>query len=141
MAKIKVPEGMLEAAMRASLEAGLAIGPSTELRIPIEAALRWLSENPIEPSLEQSAILRDLACVVSAGYGTHDPTAAAAAAVAMEWQRRMFLAPEPEVPEEISIDAEILYQDTMHRKQAEATSLLEKALLEAFNRGKATRKV
>jgi len=82
MAKIKVPEGMLEAAMRASLEAGLAIGPSTELRIPIEAALRWLSENPIEPSLEQSAILRDLACVVSAGYGTHDPTAAAAAAVA-----------------------------------------------------------
>jgi hypothetical protein len=43
--KIKVPDGMLKAAMRASMDAGLAIGPSTELRVPLEAALLWQREN------------------------------------------------------------------------------------------------
>lgn len=85
----EVPEKMLEAAMRASLDAGLPIGPSTELKIPIEAALRWLSENPITPSTQQWSELY------------HSSPSMTGRQRAAEWQRRMFIKPEPQEPEEL----------------------------------------
>lgn len=48
--KIVVPEGMLDAAMKASFDAGLGIGPSTELSIPLVAALQWLTDNILSES-------------------------------------------------------------------------------------------
>ena len=92
--KIQVPEGMLKAIR------GRYVGNDNCGRYILEAALCWLSENPIVPTDgEAKAIWRDtglcnevdddeLRCIV------------------VEWQRRMFLAPEPEVPSEIrDIDA------------------------------------
>ena len=80
--KIQVPEGMLKAIR------GRYVGNDNCGRYILEAALRWLSENPIVPTDgEAKAIWRDtglcnevdddeLRCIV------------------VEWQRRMFLAPD-----------------------------------------------
>lgn len=123
MKKIKVPEGMLEAAMRASMEAGLGIGPSTELVIPIEAALLWLTEHPIVPADEQlDSLLYDF------GLQDHENakpySKAQARCLVVGWQRRMFLAPEPEVPEAI--------KDLMDQYCSES---YRGDLLEAYHRG------
>lgn len=80
-----VPEGMLDAAMRASMEAGLGIGPSTELRVVLEAALRWQKENPPVPTDDfVEEVIRE-----------HSRTNVKWSCV--EWVRRMYDAPEPEV--------------------------------------------
>ena len=90
--KIVVPEGM----MKAAYDAQLGIGPPTfewheadELtqrfynRI-LEAALRWLSENPIVPTEEQSLDMEmRINCENHRDYRKK---------FAVEWQRRMFLA-------------------------------------------------
>jgi hypothetical protein len=60
----------------------------------LEAFVRWLAENPLEPSQKDALALRDIAIITSKGYDQVQPTAASEAAVVMEWQRRMFLAPE-----------------------------------------------
>ena len=78
-----VPEGMLDAAMRASMEAGLGIGPSTELRVVLEAALRWQKENPPVPTDDfVEEVIRE-----------HSRTNVKWSCV--EWVRRMYDAPEP----------------------------------------------
>jgi hypothetical protein len=58
----------------------------------LEAAMRWLAENPIVPTEEQ--ILLD--AVPSLGSARRDIQHHIAA-----WQRRMFLSPEPEIPEAV----------------------------------------
>jgi hypothetical protein len=87
MTKIRVPDGMMVAAHVAHIH-------PTVLNEILEAALRWLSEHPIVPSTDDIGSMQDLLN----GYGIADwgPILCA------EWQRRMLLAPEPEVPEEIS---------------------------------------
>ena len=100
--KTVVPEGMLAAAwqdiaaaMKERISVG-GIGGVAELhvaRIAVEAALRWLSENPIVPTDEQ---IRDL--FEANRYGV---SREAWRIYFTEWQRRMFLAPEPEIPDEI----------------------------------------
>ena len=107
--KILVPEGMLKAAVeavRVRSEFGFHfIDNKDELRSrrarivaqtqdTLEAALLWLSENPIVPTNEQTQGVCD-SIFVGSEY-LLDPRDAM-----VEWQRRMFLAPEPEVPEEI----------------------------------------
>jgi hypothetical protein len=87
--KIIVPTEMLEVAMKSSLDAGLPIGPSTEIGIILESALRWLSENPIVPTDDQVAEMRNEFVPVHPHWKN----------IVSEWQRRMFLATE--VPEEI----------------------------------------
>ena len=99
MANVTIPKGMSEAFHKAENHEGFKWDDAV-LDAMLSAALRWLSENPIVPTDgEAKEIWRDtglcnevdddeLRCIV------------------VEWQRRMFLAPEPEVPSEIrDIDA------------------------------------
>jgi hypothetical protein len=84
--KIKVPEGMLKALLENM--GGIGQGEATPEEA-LEAALRWLSENPIVPNDEQSNALWRIIC----GWGkTEYPTYAAT--IVVEWQRRMFLENE-----------------------------------------------
>lgn len=85
--KIKVPSGMLEAASKGMGNIdprGFIVGSA------LEAALRWLSENPIEPTMEQAQYMYD---------GFNSSHAATIQYCMMEWQRRMFLEPEEDFSE------------------------------------------
>lgn len=119
--KILVPEGMLTAACTANHVGG--IGGSGPLVNVLEAALLWLSENPIVPSDEQINSLFE-----AHKYGVSRD---AWKFYFSEWQRRMFLAPEPEVPAEIKglIDG----MDSMAKYEREWAT---KVALEAFRLGK-----
>jgi len=88
---VKVPEGMLEAVAAAQRErwnysedAHSKVDCNTVL--DLEAALRWLSENPIVPTDEQVEEMKTKLVPVHPHWGN----------IVAEWQRRMFLAPEPE---------------------------------------------
>lgn len=85
--KIVVPEGMLKAAWDTEAPFLLKSG----IKSALESALRWLSENPIVPTDEQVE-----------SFSTEPMSVTAwAKAWAAEWQRQMFVAPEPQIPEEI----------------------------------------
>jgi hypothetical protein len=90
--RIKVPEGMLKAATDAVLRNPTAnretqIGP-----IVARAVCAHLSENPIVPTMEQAKGIAGTGGL-SSDYD-YDPSSIRWGAA--EWQRRMFLAPEPE---------------------------------------------
>jgi hypothetical protein len=86
-----IPKGMLEAAILSHpFDTRTKFLPEM-----LEAALRWLSDNPIVPTAKQSAELESL-CRLN-----DEPMCMDAIFYCSEWQRRMFLAPEPEVPEAI----------------------------------------
>jgi len=108
--RIAVPEGMLRAAWHAQLPAD---NPTFEwdegdemnrkfYRRIFEAALLWLSENPIVPTLEQHM---EISGVVRSRVDHNNLTMWDFWA---EWQRRMFLAPEPKVPEVVKESPEIV---------------------------------
>ena len=78
--RVVVPEGMYDAAMKYQ-DSGIQCGAA------LEAALRWLSENPIVPTEEQAQYMYD----GKKGLGH----AGTIRYCMIEWQRRMFLAPEP----------------------------------------------
>ena len=99
--KIKVPEGMIKA-INEHWRHGV------QLEGLIEAGLRWLSENPIVPS--EADVMEILQERVESHHISGKEYCAIPPAtvrfVIRESQRRMFLAPEPEVPSEIrDIDA------------------------------------
>ena len=85
-----VPEGMLtetEVAIVNSITSGH--NKSWEMaKVALEAALRWQSENPIVPTDEQIDGM-------SVGNFSHGAGRRAVKRGAVEWQRRMYLAPEP----------------------------------------------
>ena len=112
--RVVVPDGMLKAAVPCYL-------PDRQLVHSIlEAALLWLSENPIVPTSEQlHSIIGKLPMAMCDIVWTERDRALIA-----EWQRRMFLAPEPEVPEEI--------KDLW---QAQPTPDAKRRTVEAFQRG------
>ena len=84
--KIVVPEKMLKAASAAMR------GPITNLSDFLEAALRWLSENPIVPTREQ---MRSISDAVNREFADADTEMIECMEdLCIEWQRRMFLAPE-----------------------------------------------
>jgi hypothetical protein len=89
--RIVVPDGMLKAV---SSQMGY-IPPPENIHRCLEAALRWLSDNPIVPTDEQ---VKDCMRVGYSG-GIVTPTAMCEAFA--EWQRRMFCAPEPVIPEDV----------------------------------------
>jgi hypothetical protein len=104
-AKIKVPEGMLEAAhnpcvyelMR--LKPGLGIGYAAAdapclTEVILEAALRWLSENPIVPTEERAQEMWS----AKQQYEGHFASWEFVRWGACEWQRRMFLALDEDEP-------------------------------------------
>jgi hypothetical protein len=129
MSEIKIPEGMLNAVI-------IAIGSASDswsrrcCTTAAEAVLRWLSENPIVPTCEQivdmdkrhgrnTFIIRG-----DGGESFRDDIA--------EWQRRMFLAPDPEILEEIK---DLLYDP----KDGPTKTGRNEAIIEAYRRGKASR--
>ncbi len=91
MKKIVVPDGMQLAFFQAmqyrfgSVPGGTAVG--------LEAALRWLSENP--PPIP----LKDAARLAKNTYTVNETSIIAIVKSGIEC---MFLAPEPEVPKEVS---------------------------------------
>lgn len=77
--KIQVPEGMMKAALGANGAAfALEIGCVEQVQLALEAALRWLSDNPIGPTEQQDHELAEW----SEEHLGECPFA--------EWQRRMF---------------------------------------------------
>lgn len=93
--KILVPEKMMEAC-----EAdGWHPSNRETLSKTLEVAIRWLSENPIAPS---SRDIKEISMHVGIGVGTYDMLQR----FMIEWQRRMFLAPETK-PLDIPNDEEM----------------------------------
>jgi hypothetical protein len=86
--KIVVPDGMLKAAMAA--RNAHFIGDDKRIELILEEALRWQSENPKVPTEKEWAACLQDACREGSGISP-----------VMAWVLRMYLAPEPEVPEEI----------------------------------------
>ena len=107
MKKIAVPKGMLKAAILAvdgkfsciympSKGLGGDFAVIEAMGLGLEAALRWMSDNPIVPTEEQwRACLQSYNDAAKTGYEC-------ALLFCNDWQRRMFLAPEPEVPEAVA---------------------------------------
>ncbi len=144
MIKVMVPEGMLKAAIEMmrkwngyphpdSKENASLVRSTTAL---LEASLRWLSDNPIVPSFEDCIELH---------RSCHSATTVAVneiKAYCESWQRHMFLASEPDIPEEIKnllskFNSFDQYDDKGIIKLLEdCREEHNKAVIEAFNRGK-----
>lgn len=102
--KIKVPEGMLDAAYREAHRRNIHEF-DTQLGAILEAALRWLSENPIVPTDEDQ---KRLTADWLESRGRISPDSRLESSVvfgAVESQRRMFLA-KPDLDEPINPTAE-----------------------------------
>ena len=102
--KIVIPEGMLTAAWQAvsskmkTYIPGNGPGELHVASIAVEAALLWLSENPIVPTKEQlGPVVKECGKLSQSLYGYGGWIW-----MITEWQRRMLLAPGPDVPEAVS---------------------------------------
>ena len=117
---INVPDGMYYAATK-------AFEPLSSISDALEAALRWLSENPIVPTSEQlySTIGTLPVAMCDIVWTERDR------AMIAEWQRRMFVDPEPEVPEEIK---DLIIEDAGNGATCRAEKSNER-VIEAFRRG------
>ena len=125
--KIKLPEGMLEAAdqrQRSDVERRFT-------KAIVEAVLLWISENPIVPTDEQiRKCAKAAGCAWDSGMWDFDLTRRFYAEM-----QRMFLKPEPEVPEAIKdlLIGPKIVDDT----EAGITCREHNAaVLEAYNRGR-----
>ena len=134
--KIVVPGDMLAAAYSAN-----EVKLETVQQV-LEAALLWLSENPIMPTPEEC---RDMIYRfgLQGERSPHDdrprisPTQAHNLIV--NWQRRMFLAPQPEIPEAVR---DLLYPDFTSAmdivsdvKPTRTEARYQQSILEAYRRG------
>jgi hypothetical protein len=115
--KIVVPNGMCVAVMNHAGLDGRLTDPAL-VRADLASALAWLSENPIVPTSEQYSALMGEFCVQQHNEGS-------GSWVMREWQRRMFLAPEPEFPE---------IADVLKDFRVEGDAYY--AIIEAYRRGK-----
>jgi hypothetical protein len=125
--RIVVPDFILDAFMEALLE-GVPDSEEKKRRLregwrkEVGAVLRAISENPIVPTLEQVDSLREHADRLICREFWQELT--------VEWQRRMFLAPGPVVPEEVK---DLMWEIVGSDIQNEAHN---NCIIEAFNRGK-----
>ena len=126
--RIVIPEGMLDAFEDAHVEYLLKhksdpLVPMKACIFALEAALRWLSENPIVPTMEQATEMSDSGhpCVLDGVW------------YATEWQRRMFLAPDLEVPEDVD---DLLWPVGCHTSVETVEQINNKRIIEAYRRGK-----
>jgi hypothetical protein len=129
MSKIQVPEGGFNAVRKALWKKW---GYESELdpanvmwdnfEFALEAFCRWLSENPIVPSDEQTSKLLETYKEGQWRSFARD--------VAVKWQKIIFNAPEPEVPEAIK---DLLVKETamFHLNGVEINRLV----LEIYRRG------
>ena len=142
--KIVVPEGMLKAAVEDAAWNGPIYGARGAIGvIVLEAGLRWLSENPIVPNASDTlGLLQER---VQSGHLSNEEycsiPSTTVRAVIREWQCRMFLAPPPEVPEEVK---DLLLDESQERRtdfrganvSSWARPFINEAILEAYRRGK-----
>jgi len=122
--RIVAPDEMVHAAWVAWGEPDCA-----GVRDVVEAALLWLSENPTSPNEDQTEAIR------GSFLAQQDVTELIEFTV-LEWQRRMFLAPEPEVLEPIKDllcgggDAEAYFRPDIYNDR----------IVEAYRRGRSDAK-
>ncbi len=133
--KIVVPEGMLDAAVDDHMAyweqvydayRTSAMGVQEEARVresftaAFKVGLRWLSEHPIVP---REAVMKECekGWLDEGGNRKGDFFSY----VLLEWQRRMFLEPEPDIPKSIA--------DLVHNVNGD----VESRIVEAYRRGKA----
>ena len=123
MSKYVVPSGMVDAVREKLFGLSLAWFPPSRIPEMLEAAVEWLAKNPSVPNEAQvECILSDKA---RSGNGLKCWDLPE---IIVEWQRRMFLALEPEVPEEI--------KDLLWGGDVTISSSVNKSLLEAYRRGR-----
>jgi hypothetical protein len=122
--KIVVPTGMLKAAMN-SIQPSVLVGT---ISVSLKAALLWLSENPPVPTF------RTVDECGSAGMCSADGLDGEFCRTkdVIEWQRLMFVAPEPEVLEEIK---DLMLSQQSHPKLEGFKDELNLRMIEAFRRG------
>jgi hypothetical protein len=116
MSEIRVPEGML----KASLSSGVFEG-TDDAQKALEAALRWLSENPIVPDAKQVGEM-----VISAPYSNTRQAYTSTIFCITEWQKRMFLALEPK--------SETSFEERMNELTVEVNRLGMSAAIEILRR-------
>jgi hypothetical protein len=126
--KYRVPEGLLKSAVANLIHCWDRIPRSTDYSskqvqlamAACEAGIGWLAENPIMPTMRQ---LNDMYKKVDTGNGgTYIP------AYLAEWQRIMFLAPEPAIPEAV--------QDLLYDEFVATTEKINEAIIKAYRRGR-----
>ena len=123
--KIVVPDGMRVAAAKAVHETCGKVDYHPQIRIALEAALCWLSENPIVPTHEQLQKIADFH-----KRGTCYPESINLYVVG--FQECMFLAPEP-VPEDIK-DLLCAGEDTV-KEAYFRPDIYNERIIEAYRRG------
>ena len=140
--KIVVPEGMLKAAKDVYHDKAQDGVDQSAVKEALKAALRWLSEHPIVPTDEQHDVLyKEFVSLPETRIVTNGTTFRSFFRWAIDaWQRRMFLAPEPEIPD--------IWMSFVRNAPEDAVSMtifsangteLKKIDLKAFRRGKASK--
>ena len=134
--KYVVPEGGLEVAKQVLRDKFAFVERDNStlgeyLKTSLEAFIRWQSENLIVPSHEQVIHL----CEIFANRSVIS-YCDSVRAVAIEWLRIMYLAPEPEVPEEIK---DLLLTEQSHKDVQPLKGELNSLIMEAYRRGKASK--
>lgn len=124
VSKYTVPEEGLKATVEAMKNPSGTKFLSTEqwASLGLEAFIRWQSENPIVPTEDQSEELRS-------NHYRDINSVSFVRSIVVKWQRRMYLAPEPEVPEEIK---DLLYNKYATSPPFERHNNL---VIEAYRRG------
>lgn len=122
--KYVVPEGGLKAAL-SSQNPPFVFGQESGIRAALEAFVRWQSESSPMPTDEQ---LRQMM------RGFSVLTKDTVSMIVMEWIRRIYLVPEPEVPEEIK---DLLCADI--GEGFFKPEILNKRMVECFRRGQKSR--
>jgi hypothetical protein len=132
MSEIKyiVPQGMLDAARKELSDVGFRKDVICyDAERMLEAALRWLSENPIVPNDEQAQCLWISQILEGNTYSDQE----LARFCVVDWQRCMFLAPpEPDQLEEIE---DLLWRNKVITPSDETIEENDRRIVEAFRRG------
>lgn len=125
--KIRVPDGMRKRSKRIDFSSDIE---RISFQNGMEFACSDLAENPILPTDEQIELVR----FKSFGSGWNPSFRR----ILVEWQRLMFLAPEPEVSEEIKDLLKVAYcEDSTGIRHVQASvTFFEERIKEAYLRGK-----
>lgn len=136
MKRIRVPDGMLEAAIETKWPSDgtdsrrwAQQNASEEMKQYLEAALLWLSEHPQVPTDEQ---VKEIAEACGVPIPDDFLVREGIKKFGKEWQRRCFVEEEPEIPAEIK-DLLLDGADFIHGQQAADEA--NKQVIEAFRRG------
>lgn len=121
--KIKVPAEMIAAGF-AELSAGERQGQPPAYATFLRGALRWLSENPVVPTDEQATQVEE-SILVRRDHLHH------LIMFATNWQRRMFLSPEEELPAEVKA----LLDETQVSRMGISYESAQEAVAKAYRLG------